>query len=386
MTPTRLKTLSLHRNLRAQNDGIIEKSQRFGANAEHRVEADQVWKSWGIMSVSERTVLVTGGAGYVGSRLVPELLVAGYRVRVLDTCWYGVPDADPSDGSSAFLLIRGDMRDEEVLTSALDGVTDVIHLACISNDPSYDLDPELGKSINLDSFLPLVRRARDAGVSRFIYASSSSVYGVKEEERVTEELALEPLTDYSRFKAECEDILFAERTPSFVTTTLRPATVCGPAPRQRMDLTVNLLTNHAYNTGTIRVFGGNQYRPNLHIQDMCRVYLEVLGQDAEKIDGQVFNVGTDNLTVLEIAEKVKLHVNKELEMVVEPSTDNRSYRISSERIFEHLGFRPIHTVDDAIRDLLDWFERGNFPGAMSDSRYFNIARMQEIIPELSKHA
>lgn len=335
------------------------------------------------MSGSQRTVLVTGGAGYVGSRLVPELLGAGYQVRVLDTCWYGEPETKQTDDPPAFSLVRGDMRDEHTVSQALVGVTDVIHLACISNDPSYDLDPALGKSINLDSFLPLVRRAKDAGVSRFIYASSSSVYGVKEEENVTEDLSLEPLTDYSRFKAECEDILLAERTPGFITTILRPATVCGPAPRQRMDLTVNLLTNHAYNSGTIRVFGGSQYRPNLHIQDMCRAYLEVLQQDAEKIDGQVFNVGTDNLTVMEIAERVKDFVRKEVDLVVEPSPDNRSYRISSERIFEHLGFRPLHTVDDAIRDLVGWFDRGEFPDAMTDSRYFNIARMQEIIPELS---
>lgn len=330
-----------------------------------------------------RTVLVTGGAGYVGSRLVPELLAAGYQVRVLDTCWYGEPDKKLTDGSNAFSLVRGDIRDEHLVSKALVGVTDVIHLACISNDPSYDLDPSLGKSINLDSFLPLVKRAKDAGARRFIYASSSSVYGIKEEASVTEDLVLEPLTDYSRYKAECEEILLAERAPGFSTTTLRPATVCGPAPRQRMDLTVNLLTNHAYNSGAIRVFGGSQYRPNLHIQDMCRAYLEVLQQDAEKIDGQVFNVGTDNLTVMEIAKLVKEIVNKEVDLVVEPSPDNRSYRISSERILEHLGFRPLHTVEDAIRDLLSWFDRGAFPDSMTDSRYFNISRMQAIIPELS---
>lgn len=332
---------------------------------------------------NRRTVLVTGGAGYVGSRLIPELLDAGYQVRVLDTCWYGEPDEKLTGGSNAFSLVRGDIRDEHLVSKALVGVTDVIHLACISNDPSYDLDPSLGKSINLDSFLPLVKRAKDAGARRFVYASSSSVYGIKEEANVTEDLALQPLTDYSRYKAECEEILLAERSPGFATTTLRPATVCGPAPRQRMDLTVNLLTNHAYNSGAIRVFGGSQYRPNLHIQDMCRAYLEVLQQDVEKIDGQVFNVGTDNLTVMEIAERVKEIVKKEVELVVEPSPDNRSYRISSERILEHLGFRPLHTVEDAIRDLLNWFDRGEFPESMTDSRYFNISRMQEIIPELS---
>lgn len=331
----------------------------------------------------QRSVLVTGGAGYVGSRLIPELLQAGYQVRVLDTCWFGEPNRELTDGSLAFSLIRGDIRDKSVVSKALAGVTDVIHLACISNDPSYELDSSLGKSINFDSFRPFVKWAKDAGVGRFIYASSSSVYGVKEEEHVSEELALEPITDYSRYKAECEEVLLAERAPGFVTTTLRPATVCGPAPRQRMDLTVNLLTNHAYNSGTIKVFGGTQYRPNLHIEDMCRAYMEVLRQDAEKVDGQVFNVGTDNLTVMEIAERVRDIVNKDVDLVVEPSPDNRSYRISSEKISKQIGFRPRHTVDDAIRDLLEWFDRGEFPKAMTDSRYFNIARMQEIIPQLS---
>ena len=337
------------------------------------------------MSMSSRTVLVTGGAGYVGSRLVPELQSAGYGVRVLDTCWYGLPEERKGDESSGFSLVVGDIRDPDVVSQALEGITDVIHLACISNDPSYDLDPELGKSINLDAFRPLVKRAKDSGVSRFIYASSSSVYGVKKEEKVTEDLGLEPLTDYSRFKADCEDILMGEREPGFVTTTLRPATICGPAPRQRMDLTVNLLTNHAYNSGAIRVFGGDQYRPNLHIQDMCRAYIEVLNQNPENIDGQVFNVGTDNFTVMQIAEKVKDIVEKKVELIVESSPDNRSYRISSDRIADRLGFFPLFTVGDAIRDLLEWFDRGMFPDAMNDSRYFNIARMQEIIPELAKN-
>lgn len=337
------------------------------------------------MSSSNRTVLVTGGAGYAGSRLVPELLAAGYKVRVLDTCWYGVPEVHQGDGLGFFSLVRGDIREEEVVSRAVEGVTDVIHLACISNDPSYDLDPALGRSINLDAFLPLVKTSKDAGVKRFIYASSSSVYGVKDEEKVTEDLILEPLTDYSRFKAECEEILLDEREPGFATTILRPATLCGPAPRQRMDLTVNLLTNHAYNAGAIRVFGGAQYRPNLHIEDMCRAYLEILQQDAEKVDGQVFNVGTDNFTVMEIAEMVRNLINKEIDITVEPTHDHRSYRISSERIFMRLGFRPIHSVEDAIQDLLAWFNRGEFPGSMSDSRYFNIARMQEIILGLSNN-
>ena len=333
------------------------------------------------MSTETRRVLVAGGAGYVGSRLAPQLIGAGFQVRVLDMCWYGKPKINSLKEDSPFSLVVGDIREPGLVSRALEGVTDVIHLACISNDPSYDLDPGLGKSINLDSFSPFVKLARDSGVGRFIYASSSSVYGVKKEERVTEELKLEPLTDYSRYKAECEEILFAERGAGFVVTALRPATLCGPAPRQRMDLTVNLMTNHAFNSGAIRVFGGSQHRPNLHIDDMCDAYVKMLEQAPESIDGEVFNVGAENLSVLEIAEKVKAIAGGDTQLIIEPTQDQRSYRISSQRISEKLGFRPRKTVEDAILDLFAWHREGRFPNSMKDSRYFNIARMQEILSQ-----
>ena len=328
-----------------------------------------------------RKVLVTGGAGYVGARLVPELLGAGYAVSVLDTCWYGADVLDSVAEHPDFELVVGDIRDRDAVARSLTGVTDVLHLACISNDPSYDLDPDLGRSINRHAFEPLVRMAKDAGASRFIYASSSSVYGVKEEEQVTEDLPLEPLTDYSRYKAECEDVLMGARQDGFAVTVIRPATVCGASPRQRMDLTVNILTNHAVNTGVIRVFGGDQFRPNLHIRDMCRVYLELLAQPTERIDGEVFNVGTDNMTVRAIADLVQEIVAKPVEIRIEPTPDNRSYRVSSERIAQRIGFRPEYSVGDAVRELLDWFAQDRFPGSMEDPKYFNIKRMQELLAE-----
>lgn len=207
-----------------------------------------------------KTVVVTGGAGYVGSRLVPKLLDAGYDVRVLDLYLYGTNVLAGVKGHSGLLEIIGDIRDRKTVATAVKGADAVIHLACISNDPSFELDPGLGKSINFDCFEQLVDLSQAAGVKRFIYASSSSVYGLREEENVTEELELRPLTDYSKFKAMCEDVLLAKRQAGMASLILRPATVCGYSPRLRLDLTVNILTNHAVNNRAIRVFGGNQMR------------------------------------------------------------------------------------------------------------------------------
>ena len=203
-------------------------------------------------------VLVTGGAGYVGSALVPRLLAEGFRVKVLDLYLFGDHVLDAVKDDAGLTQIRGDLRDPRAVASAVAGCDAVVHLACISNDPSFELNPALGKSINYDAFLPLVRAAKAAGVRRFIYASSSSVYGIKEVENVTEELPREPLTDYSKYKAMCEDVLLAERGPGFVALVLRPATVCGYSPRLRLDLTVNILTNHAVTNRRIRVFGGRR--------------------------------------------------------------------------------------------------------------------------------
>src|SRR5436305_6201657 len=216
------------------------------------------------MAMRFKRVMVTGGAGYVGSRLIPKLLDAGYGVNVLDMYIYGEDIFANLRDSPLLKEVKGDIRDAAAVARALDGCDAVIHLACISNDPSFDLDPTLGRSINYDCFRPSVRAAKDAGVRRFIYASSSSVYGIKSTPDVHEDLALEPLTDYSKYKAMCEDVLNAEREPGFVTVILRPATVCGFTPRLRLDLTVNILTNLAINNGRITVFGGSQFRPNLH--------------------------------------------------------------------------------------------------------------------------
>ena len=324
------------------------------------------------------TVLVTGGAGYVGAVLVPKLLDQGYRVKVLDLYLYG-DVLDTVKDNPCLQQIKGDMRDQALLERVIPGCDAVIHLACISNDPSFELDPTLGRSINYEAFFDLVEVSKNSGVGRFIYASSSSVYGVKEEENVTEELPLEPLTDYSKYKALCEEVLLKEQSPDFMTVVIRPATVCGYSPRLRLDLSVNILTNHAVNNGKITVFGGNQKRPNIHIEDMADLYVQLLEMPPEKIAGKIFNAGYENHTVMEIAEMVRNVVGRDkIEIITTPTDDHRSYHISSEKIKRELGFEPKHTIEDAIRDLLDAFNSDKIPNPMGDIRYYNIKTMQAL--------
>ena len=324
-------------------------------------------------------VLVTGGAGYVGSALVPKLLAAGHRVTVLDLYMFGDAVFPPDAASDANLRqVKGDLRDAGVVEDALSGCDAVIHLACISNDPSFELNPQLGKSINFDAFGPLVRAAKKAGVKRFIYASSSSVYGVKDEPEVTEDLPLDPLTDYSKYKAMCEEVLEAEREPGFVTLTIRPATVCGYARRLRLDLTVNILTNHAVNNGRIKVFGGSQKRPNINIEDMSDLYVRCLEYPDDLIDGRIFNAGYENHAVADIAQMVREAVGPAVDIVTEPTDDLRSYHVSSERIKRELGFEPTRSIGDAVTGLVAAFQSGAGPDAMTDKVYYNIRTMQDL--------
>lgn len=325
-----------------------------------------------------KNVVVTGGAGYVGAVLVPRLLEKGYHVKVLDLYLYGEDVFDAVKGHPNLEHVKGDIRDRKLLERTIPGTDAVIHLACISNDPSFELDVELGKSINYDAFVDLVKVSKDAGVRRFIYASSSSVYGIKDTQDVTEDLPLEPLTDYSKYKALCEEVLEKERAPGFTCLVIRPATVCGYSPRLRLDLTVNILTNHAVNNRQIKVFGGTQMRPNIHIDDMVDLYLNSLEWPDEKIDGKVYNVGYHNHTVREIADIVKGVVGPDVDIVTTPTDDNRSYHVSSDKIKRELGFVPRRTIDDAVRDLVNAFRAGRIPDSMTDDRYYNIKRMQRL--------
>jgi nucleoside-diphosphate-sugar epimerase len=325
--------------------------------------------------MKKHQIFVTGGAGYVGAVLVPQLLEAGHMVTVLDLLIYGedVLEAHPN-----LRVLKGDIRDVDLLKRELNGHDTVIHLACISNDPSFEMNPLLGKSINLDAFRPLVEASKISGVSRFIYASSSSVYGVKEESNVHENMSLEPLTDYSKFKADCEKILGEYQDDDFTTVTIRPATVCGYSPRQRLDVVVNILTNLAFHNRKITVFGGSQLRPNIHIQDMVDVYLMLLDAPTEKIAGQIFNAGYENHSVLELAKMVQSVVGDDVVLVSTPTDDNRSYHVSSEKIRDILGFEAKHTIRDAAAGLVAAFKAGKLPDSLTDERYFNIKRMQSI--------
>jgi nucleoside-diphosphate-sugar epimerase len=331
------------------------------------------------------TVLVTGGAGYVGAMLVPRLLSEGYAVKVLDLYMYGTEVLDSVKDNPRLEQINGDIRDQTLLKTALAGTDSVIHLACISNDPSFELNPDLGRSINFDAFEPLVRISKESGVRRFIYASSSSVYGVSEADNVTEEHELKPMTDYSKFKAMCEPILLDEQSGDFNTVVVRPATVFGYSPRQRLDLVVNILTNHAVNTGQIKAFGGDQKRPNIHIDDVVELYAKLLEVPDKAIGGETFNVGHENHTICEIAESVQGVVQAEMpgrervEIVTTPTDDKRSYHISSEKIGEQLGFRATRTIEQGVHDMVTAFKDGKLPDPMDGKRYFNIKTMQDIV-------
>jgi nucleoside-diphosphate-sugar epimerase len=324
-------------------------------------------------------ILFTGGAGYIGCILTPKLLQAGHQVTVYDLMLYG---ADGLPRHPNLTVVEADIRDTATFATAVRGMDTVIHFACISNDPSFELDPGLSRSINFDCFEPMVVASKRAGVRRFICASSSSVYGVSEAPEVTEEHPLVPLTDYNKFKGLCEPILLRYQAPDFTTVIIRPATVCGYSPRMRFDLTVNILTNHAVHKGLITVFGGEQKRPNIHVEDIADVYMHLLGLPDAMIAGETFNAGYQNHTISELARIVRRVVEEEfpekapIRIETTSSNDPRSYHVSSRKIAEKLGFRPRRTIDDAVRDLCTALKAGKLPGSFSDDRYFNVRSLK----------
>ncbi len=328
-----------------------------------------------------KKIMVTGGAGYVGCVLVPKLLAAGHMVVVYDLMLFG---SDGLPKHERLAVVEGDLRNMAHFSNHLTDVDCVIHLACISNDPSFELDSALSKSINYDCFGPMVEGCKRQGVRRFIYASTSSVYGVSDAPEVTEEHPLVPLTDYNKYKGLCEPILLRRKSNDFVVVIIRPATVCGYSPRMRLDLTVNILTNYAYNKGEITVFGGNQKRPNIHIEDVTDLYVSLVDVPSNLINGQTFNAGFENHTVSEIASEVKSVVEKEMpglapiHIVTTPSDDLRSYHITSKKIRDLLGYVPRRTIGQAARDICLAFEEGKLPNGMIDDRYFNVNTIKKL--------
>ena len=332
------------------------------------------------MEPSLKNVFVTGGAGYVGHVLTPRLLAEGYNVTVYDQLFFGcrLPN------SPNLRVVQGDIRDTAKLAEALDGQEAVLHLACISNDASFELDEKLSETINYDCFEPLVLAAKKAGVKRFVYCSSSSVYGVSDSPNVTEEHPLVPLTLYNKFKGMCEPVLWKYKADDFTCVVIRPATVCGYSPRTRLDLSVNILTNHAVNKGTITVFGGNQMRPNLHIEDMVDAYLLMLTSPHEKIQGEIFNIGFQNYSIAEIANMVKKVVEEEMpekgeiKIVTTPTNDMRSYHVNSDKVKRVLGYEPKRSIEDAVRDLARAFRNHLLPHSFDDDCYYNVRTMKKL--------
>jgi nucleoside-diphosphate-sugar epimerase len=325
-------------------------------------------------------VLITGGAGYVGHVLTPRLLAAGHEVTVYDSLYFGcrLPN-DPK-----LRVIKGDIRDTAKLKESFNGHEAVLHLACISNDASFELDENLSKTINYDCFEPLVVAAKQAGVRRFVYCSSSSVYGVSNSPEVTEEHPLVPLTLYNKFKGMCEPLLWKHKSDDFTCVVIRPATVCGYSPRTRLDLSVNILTNHAVNKGMITVFGGTQMRPNLHIEDMVDAYELMLAAPHDKIHGQIFNIGFQNHSIADIARIVQMVVQEDMpekgkiDIVTTPSNDNRSYHVNSDKIRRVLGFTAKRTIEDAVRDLVHAFSNHLLEASFENDWYYNVRTMKRI--------
>jgi nucleoside-diphosphate-sugar epimerase len=314
-------------------------------------------------------ILVTGGCGYKGHVLIPKLLARGYEVVALDIMWFG----SYLEPHLKLTIVKGDVRD--VGSIKLDGVDCIIHLSSIANDPCGDLDPKLTWEVSALATMQLVDKARRKGIKRFIYASSGSVYGVKDEPQVTEDLELKPISEYNKTKMVAERVLLSYSDDMSVQI-IRPATVCGYSPRMRLDVSVNMLTMQALSKGTITVFGGTQTRPNIHIDDITDIYLHLI--DHPEVTG-VYNAGFENISILDIAKLVTKHVPAEI--VVTESNDPRSYRVNSDKLLA-TGFKPKKGVEDAVLEIIEKYRSGD----LKDEEYFyNLKWMEKTVFSHQSH-
>ena len=309
-------------------------------------------------------ILLTGGCGYIGSVLTPKLLNAGLKVSVIDLMWFGnfLPE------HKNLKIIQQDIRNIDNLT--MEDVDVVIHLANVANDPCGDLNPKLSWEVNALATMSLAEWAIQHNAKQIIFFSSGSVYGVKEEPQVTEDLSLVPISDYNKTKMVSERVLLSYKD-SIVVQCIRPATVCGYSPRMRLDLSVNMLIMQALANKKITVFGGDQVRPNIHIQDITDLVLFFIEQGA-KVQG-IYNAGFENISILDIAKKATELAPAEI--VVTPSNDPRSYRLNSDKLLA-TGFKPKYNVEYAMKEIVSAFESESLPNSMDDNRYYNIKTMQ----------
>jgi nucleoside-diphosphate-sugar epimerase len=330
-----------------------------------------------------KKILVTGGFGYVGSRLTPHLLELGHSVRVLDLMLYtraGLEALEKHpkypEWKSRFELVEGDIRDPAVAGRAVAGVDTVIHLAAISNDPTGEIDEVLTRQVNFDAVGLLVALARAAGVRRFVNASSSSVFGIKNAADVTEQLEPEPLTAYSRNKMLAEWLVAAAAAPGFCAVNVRPATICGYSPRQRFDLTVNKLTADAIRKRVITVHGGEQRRPNVGMTDMINLYGILVEADAALISGRTFNFGFENHKVIEIARIIQSELaDLNVAIKVTDTLDQRDYHISSKKIVSVLGYKPVSSIRAEVANLRRVLEGGQFAD-IDAAEHYNMKFMK----------
>lgn len=308
-------------------------------------------------------ILVTGGCGYVGSVLTPKLLNQGHNVTVYDIMWFGNFLKEHKN----LKIIQGDIRDTNAIP--MEGIDAIIHLANIANDPCGDLNAKLAWEVNVLATMGMVEKAIANKVKQFILSSSGSVYGVKEEPQVTEELPLVPISDYNKTKMVSERVLLSYKD-KIIIQIVRPATVCGYSPRMRLDLSVNMLTVQALANGRITVFGGDQTRPNIHIQDITDVFIHFLNL-GDKATG-IYNAGFENISILEIARMAAEFIPAEI--IVTESNDPRSYRINADKLLS-TGFKPRLKVVDAIQEIIEAYNSGRLKDA--DGCY-NIRTMKQI--------